>query len=72
MSVIDLKRRRPFRVQGREFREIARTFKNFGLPGPTTKRAVARIRRIASEIEGGLEKPFEERVENLALRKGGG
>ncbi len=55
MSVIDLKRRRPFRVQGREFREIARTFKNFGLPGPTTKRAVARIRRIASEIEGAGE-----------------
>ncbi len=53
MSVIDLKRRRLFRAQARELREIARTVKRFGLPGPTTERAVARIRRIASEIEAG-------------------
>ena len=55
MSVIDLQRRRPFRAQARELREIARTVNNFGLPGPTTERAVARIRRIASEIEGAGE-----------------
>ena len=51
MSTIDMKRRRPYRTQARELREIARSVKRFGLPGPTTENAVEKIRRIASEIE---------------------
>ncbi len=35
MSAIETRRRRPFRAQARELREIARTVKRFGLPGPT-------------------------------------
>ncbi len=44
-----------FRAQARELQEIARTVKLFGLPGPTTERAVARIRPIASS---GSSAPF--------------
>ena len=44
-----------FRAQARELRESARTVKLFGLPGPTTERAVARIGPIASS---GSSTPF--------------
>ena len=38
-----------------ELKQIARRLKDFGLPGPTTARAVERIRWIADRIDGRAE-----------------
>ncbi len=51
----------PFLAQARELREIARTVKHFGLPGATTDRAVAKIKRIAREIEEPPEQRGDDR-----------
>ena len=53
MSVADKRRAgRFFPSEAHELREIARRVKVFGLPGPSTARAVESMRRIADRIDG--------------------
>lgn len=59
MSALHKRRWVPFRAQASELREIARTVKHFGLPGPSTDRAVEKIRKIAQEIEAAPEEREE-------------
>ena len=46
---------RSFPNEAYELRTIARMLRSFGLPGPSTARAVERIRRIADRADGRAE-----------------